>query len=58
MCGNMAQVWPAMLTPAAQLGSADTGDTMEDAVIYSVWYLPLIFCCQSSVCYIERRQPE
>lgn len=58
MCGYTAQVWASMLTPAAQLGLADTGDTMEDAVIYSVWCLPLIFCCQSSVCDIERRQPE
>lgn len=49
MCDYMAQVSAAMLNSAAHLGSADTGDTLEDAVIYSVLCLPLIFCCQSSV---------
>lgn len=58
MCGYTAQVSAAVLTSAVLLGSADTGDTMEDAVIYSVLCLPLIFCCQSSVGDIERQQPE
>lgn len=58
MCGYTAQVSAAVLTSAVLLGSADAGDTMEDAVIYSVLCLPLIFCCQSSVGDIERQQPE